>query len=311
MKIAVTSKAFAKNETLKSELQSFFPDCRFNTSGRLLNESELIAFLSDCDGAIIAMEQIQAPVLDDVNLLKVIAKFGVGLNNIDLSYCQKNGIPVKWTAGVNRQSVAEMALGFMLMLIRNLYTTSNQLKKGEWNKSGGQSLYGKTIGIIGMGHIGKELTHLLKPFACRILANDVVDINEFCEKNGVVSVDKETIYAEADIISLHTPLNASTLQFIDATAFHKMTKKPIFINTARGELVNLQDLHDALLNGQLYGAAIDVYDVEPPTHKELLSMPNLVCTPHIGGNSAEATLAMGRSAISHLVDSLLGAANER
>ncbi|MDM7860134.1 phosphoglycerate dehydrogenase [Alteromonas sp. ASW11-36] len=304
MKVAITSKAFANNPTLRQEVESHFEDCRFNTTGRLLTETEFIEFLTDCDGAIVAMEEVVAPVLDTLDKLKVIAKFGVGLNNIDLDYCRSKNIPVKWTAGVNKQSVAEMALGFMLMLSRNLYVTSNQLKAGTWNKSGGQSLYGKTIGIIGFGHIGQELARILQPFNCRLLVNDIIDVSTQCDAFGAQLASKTEIYARADIISLHTPLDDSTFHLFDKSAFAAMQRAPIVLNTARGDLIDLPALQRALETGQISAAAIDVYDQEPPQHPELLSMPNLICTPHIGGNSKEATLAMGRSAIAHLVEHL-------
>jgi phosphoglycerate dehydrogenase-like enzyme len=302
MKVAVTSKAFSKNEVLISELRQHFSDVRLNLTGRLLEGEELNQFLFDRDGAIVAMEQMVPQVVEQLPNLQVISKFGVGLNNIDIEYCEAKNIAVRWTSGVNRCSVAEMTLGFMLMLMRNLYLTSTQLSNGYWNKSGGQSLYGKTIGIIGLGHIGKELVNLLAPFNCEILINDIIEQKTFCSSKNLKSVDKKTLFACSDIVTLHTPLTEDTRGLIDDSCLSQMRKESFIINTARGELIDLIALKKALKNGMIAGAAIDVYDSEPPQDKELLGLDNLICTPHIGGNSAEATLAMGRSAINHLVD---------
>jgi phosphoglycerate dehydrogenase-like enzyme len=302
MKIAVTSKAFSHNEILVQEISKHFQDIKFNLSGKLLVGDALYDFLGDRDGAIVAMEEITAEVVEKLPNLKVIAKFGVGLNNIDINYCQKSGLEVLWSAGVNAKSVAEMSLGFMLMLLRNLYLTSNQLSAGNWNKSGGHSLYGKTIGIIGLGHIGQELVRLLQPFNCRILVNDIVSRSSFCQKFGLQEVSKEVLCRQADIVTIHTPLNAQTRQLVDHKLLASMGKDAYLLNTARGEIVDLSALKQALITGVIAGAAIDVYDVEPPCDAELLALPNLICTPHIGGNSREATLAMGRSAIKHIVE---------
>jgi D-3-phosphoglycerate dehydrogenase len=152
---------------------------------------------------------LTSDLLDKLPDLKIIAKYGVGLDNIDIEACNSRNIKIGWTGGVNRRSVAEMALGFMLALSRNLYITSTQLKQGFWNKNGGSQLTGKTIGIIGAGYIGRELIELLRPFNCKILVNDIIDISNLNVGNIFVS-DKKTIYLNSDIISLHTPLNNET-----------------------------------------------------------------------------------------------------
>ena len=193
-----------------------------------------------------------------------------------------------------------MTLGFMLMLCRNLFVTSNQLKKGSWNKSGGFQLAEKIVGIIGVGHIGKELIRLLRPFNCKILVNDIIDQEEYYRKNNLIVTTKETIFKEADFISVHTPLTDLTKNLINSASISLMKKRAYVINTARGGIINEEDLKNALLNQRIGGAAIDAYLEEPPTDPEFLSIPNLICTPHIGGNANEAVLAMGRSAIDHL-----------
>ena len=156
------------------------------------------------------------------------------------------------------------------------------------------------VGIVGLGHTGREVARLLTPFHCRILANDVVPMDDYARENGIEMVDKETLYAQADLISLHVPCTPETDRLIDAKVLSRMKPGAVLINAARGEIVDLNALKAALTDGSLASAALDVFDVEPPVDLELLGLPNLVATAHIGGNAAEAILAMGRSAIGHL-----------
>lgn len=304
MKVAVTSKSFSRNEILIAEFKNNFDEIKLNHSSKKLTDEELIDFLKDCHGAIIALEDFNKYVIDNLPNIKAISKFGVGLNNIDIEYAKSRNIKIGWEKGVNKQSVAEMTLGFMLMLIRNLYITSNLLSNGIWQKNGGYSLYNKTIGIIGVGNIGQELINLLKAFNCTILVNDIINQDEYYEKHNLKEVSKEEIFRYSDIITIHTPLNEQTHNLININTLQLMKKSAFLINTARGEIVNLSDLKFALNTNLIAGAAIDVYHEEPPKDLELLGLSNLICTPHIGGNSEEAVLAMGRSAIKQLKDLL-------
>ena len=305
MKIIATSPSFSKNKTLQEEIYKYFPNAKLNLEGKRFTQEELIEYIKDADAIIVGLEPITSEVLDNCPNLKMISKYGVGLNNIDLEECKKRGIKIGWTGGVNRLSVAEMALGFMLMFSRNLFMTSNKLKSGVWNKSGGFQLSGKTIGIVGVGYIGKELVRLLEPFGCKILVNDIINQDEYYQKNNLIEVTKEELYKESDFISIHTPQDEDTFNFITLDEMKLMKSTAYLLNTARGGLINEQDLKFALQNGIIAGAAIDAYVEEPPTDKEFLSLPNLICTPHIGGNAKEAVEAMGMSAIRHLKEVLL------
>jgi phosphoglycerate dehydrogenase-like enzyme len=301
MQVRVSTIAFSKNKSLVDILLKYFPDAKVNVEGKRMNDDELVNFFSDADAVIVGLEKMTPEILDKLPRLRLIAKYGVGLDNIDLIACQERGIRIGWTGGVNKRSVAEMALGFMLALCRNLYSTSNEMKQMIWNKSGGFQLSGKTVGIIGLGNIGKELTILLKPFGCKILVNDIVDIVKFSESNNLISVEKDELFAQSDIISIHTPATSETLNLLSMNEFRAMKSSAFIINTARGGIINEYDLKIALRDNIIAGAAIDVYNTEPPTDLELLEMPNVICTPHTGGNAAEAVLAMGESAISHLL----------
>lgn len=302
MKIAATSPSFSKNRTLQNEIRKYFPDAKLNLEGVRFNKEELIDFIKDADGVILGLEPFDEDIIKQCPNVKMVSKYGVGLNNIDLEACKRNHIAIGWTGGVNKRSVSEMTLGYMLMLARNLYITSNELKNGTWNKSGGFQLSGKTIGIIGVGHIGKDLVQLLKPFSCKILVNDIIDQDNYYKKNNLTETTKDEIYKKSDFITIHTPYNDTTKNMINKETLSLMKSSAYVINSARGGIVNENDLKFALKNNIIAGAAIDAYVKEPPTDEELLSLPNLICTPHIGGNAKEAVEAMGMSAIKHLVE---------
>jgi len=301
MNIVITSPSFSKNKHLVKEVLRFFPNAKFNTEGTLFTKKELIEFLKGYECAIVGLDKIDSEVLDNCPELKYISKYGVGLDNIDLEECEKRDIGIGWTGGVNKLSVAEMTLGFMLSLSRNLYTTSNELKNGIWNKSGGFQLSGKTVGIIGIGHIGKEVARLLKPFGCKILVNDIINQTKYYQENGLIETTKDEIFKNADVITIHTPLTFEMKYLINKETLSMMKPNAIVINTARGGIINQDDLKWALKNDIISGAAIDAYEVEPPEDEEFVSLPNLITTPHIGGNAQEAVKAMGLAAIENVI----------
>lgn len=301
----MTSKSFSNNSILINELRKSYTSINLNDENKLKTKDQLISFLQSADAAIVGLDPIDEEVLAACPSLKAIAKYGVGLNNIDQEACKKHGVKIGWTGGVNKISVAEMAIGFMLGLSRNLFFSSNNLKEGQWIKDGGFQLSEKTIGIIGCGHIGKEVIRMLKPFNCKILVNDIIDQNEFYKTNAVTAASKEDIYQYSDIITIHTPLDESTENLINLTTMSKCVKKPYIINTARGGIVNEAELLEALNNNYISGAALDSYVIEPLDIKEIYQHPKIITTPHIGGNAKEAVLAMGQTAIKNLNDLVL------
>ncbi len=301
-KIKVTSISFSKNEFLVSELKNFFPNSLVNEKFIRFKDDDLINYLSDADGAIIGVEDINDNVLKQLPNLKFISKYGVGLNNIDIDSCKNRNVKIGWVGGVNRYSVAEQTVCFMIMLARNLYISSNELKYNySWVKNGGFQIRNKKIGIIGLGFIGKEVVNLLKPFNCEILANDIVDLSNYAKANGIKLVSKETILKSCDIITIHTPLNNSTINMISNKEFNLMKDTSFIINTSRGGIIEENALYYALKNKLISGAALDVYLDEPKPFKKLCQIRNLICTPHIAGNSIESVKGMGMASIDHLV----------
>jgi D-3-phosphoglycerate dehydrogenase len=300
-RVGVTPPAFCRSEILRTKLSRVFPDSTFNDRSCYLSESELIEFLKDADAAVIGRDPISEKVLQSLPNLKIIAKYGVGLDSIDQEAMGRHGVHLGWTPGVNRLSVAEMTVGFMIGLCHNLFRGGYGLKSGEWRKHGGVQLAGKTVGIIGCGHVGMEVVRLLVPFGCEILACDILDKSEFCREYEGSQVELGELITRSDIVSLHVPLTELTRNMMDGEVFKQMKTTAFLINTSRGGVVDQEALKTALRDETLAGAALDVFVEEPPADKELLALPNLMVTPHIGGNTREAVEAMGGSAIDHLV----------
>lgn len=304
VKVKVTSPSFSKSsilvEELKSVLRGIDHELIINSAQIKFESNELIKYLEDADIAVVGLEVINKDVLSKLTKLKMISKYGVGTDNIDLEECQKRQITFGWTPGVNRRSVSEMTLGFMLSLCRNLALTNIKLKSGVWHKDGGYQLTGKTVGIIGLGNIGQDLVRLLQPFECKIQYCDIEEKKNFSSQFGLTKVSFDEIFSTSDIVSVHVPFTEKTNHFINYSMLKKMKPGSIFINTSRGNVIIQEDLKRVLLENHLAGAAIDVYDIEPPVDMELISISNLINTPHIGGNSKEAVLSMGRSAIEHV-----------
>ena len=303
LSIGITTVAFSKNEALVNKVKDLgFKNVYINKELKRFTKDELIKFLSKCDVAIVGLDKIDEEILSLTPKLKALSKYGVGLDNIDFNACKKYNIEVLHTQGVNKRSVSELTLGCILSLLRNIYISSNLLKNNIWEKNGGVQLTNKTIGIIGVGNIGKDLIQLLKPFSCKILVNDIINQDEYYKDNNLIENSKEKIFRDADIITIHTPLNESTKYMIDKKSLNLMKPNAIVINTARGGIINQEDLKWALKNNIIAGAAIDAYEIEPPEDLEFLSLPNLINTPHIGGNAIEAVEAMGESAIENILN---------
>ena len=298
--IAVTSRSFSKNPVLRNELLSKFSRVKFNDEGIVLAGEELVSFLADSTRAITALETISYEVLERLPRLKVISKYGVGLDMIDLNAMREFGKRLGWTGGVNKRSVSELVICFAIAMLRQIPAANESVVNGVWRQYTGHLLSNKKIGIIGCGFIGKDLVHLLEAFQCTIFVNDVVTYQDFYAKHNIEVVSLERLLSESDIVTLHVPLKKDTYKILDEARLELMKRGAILINTARGDLVDEIALKKKLKNGSLYAAAFDVFSVEPPQDQELLELPNFWATPHIGGSSVEAILAMGRAAIEGL-----------
>jgi phosphoglycerate dehydrogenase-like enzyme len=235
--------------------------------------------------------------------LKYVITCGAGLDNIDLKYCAQKGIKVFNAPGSNAASVAEHVIMVMLAVLRNLNACQDSVHAGKFERFelAGNELMGKTIGIIGVGAIGRHLVHRLSVFGVDIVYNDIRRDLETEQRYGVRFVDLDTLYKEADLITLHAWLDDKTMHMINDSAIAKMKKGAILVNAARGKLVDQEALVRGLESGKLRGAAIDVYEDEPPNFKPLLERRDVVFTPHNSGVPKEGYVRMNTWAVDNFL----------
>jgi D-3-phosphoglycerate dehydrogenase len=277
-----------------------YPASVFNETGRPLGGRALIDFLSGHSKAITGLEVLDEAVFAALPDLRVVSKYGVGLDMIDVDAARRHGVAIRWTPGVNRQSVAELTIAFMIALARNLVPLAREMREGVWTRGGGRQLSSATVGVLGCGHVGQTVARLCRAFGATVLAHDIVHDTAFYEATRVTPVSFEALLGDSDFLTIHVPLDASTRGMIGAAELARMKPTAFLINTARGGIVDEHALKRALADHKIGGAAFDVFHFEPPADTELLMLPNFVATPHVGGSSAEAVLAMGRAAIAGL-----------
>jgi D-3-phosphoglycerate dehydrogenase len=270
----------------------------FNDDGLSLDGDSLVSFLAGHPLAITALETIDEKVLQRLPDLKVISKVGVGIDMIDLDAMQRHGVRLAWSRGTNARSVSELTLALMLTLLRHLPSATQLVRQGEWRQVQGSTLTGRTVGIVGFGHVGRDLAGLLGAFSCRVLAHDIAPLADL--PAHVEQASLESLLGRSEIVSLHTVLSEATRNLIAEERIGSMRPGALLINTSRGGLVDETALFDALSSGHLGGAALDVFSSEPPGDHPLLGLDQVIVTPHIGGSTREAVLAMGHAAIDGL-----------
>lgn len=298
--IAVASRSFSQDEFLKQKLSEKYASVKYNDTGRSLQGEELISFLKGAEKAIVALEKINDGILKHLPELKVISKYGVGLDNISFEDLLKNNVQLAWQGGVNRRSVAELAMHFIIGCVRGSFHSHHEVQKGTWTQFKGQNLTGKTVGILGLGHVGQELIPFLKPYGVNILAYDLFDKNDYCTSNGLKQTTIENILKESDVVSIHLPLTTKTKGLLSREKLMLMKKGSFLVNTARGGLVDENALYELLSARHIQSAAFDVFETEPPGDHKLFSLDNFFPTAHIGGSSIQSIRLMGQAAIEGL-----------
>ena len=289
MKIIVAEKI---SGSALAELQE--PGWTVLTADQL--EGKLAEHLESADALIVrSAVQADAKLLAHAKKLRVIGRAGVGVDNIDLEAATHQGIAVMNTPGANAVAVAEQTLGMMLAMARHLCRADALMHSGKWEKKSlqGTELRGKTLGIIGLGRIGMEVARRARAFGMELVAHDPFVSVTVAKAQGIRLAGLEDIYAAADYITLHVGLTPQTTGMINAGSIARMKKGVRLVNCARGELVNEVDLAQALKQGQVAAAAIDVFAEEPPQNSPLLALENVVLTPHVGGSTREAQEAVG------------------
>ena len=296
----IASRSFSKHPVLRNEVLKRYPEAKFNDKGLSLSGDSLVEFLEGYEKAITALEKIDESILKQLPSLKVIGKYGVGLDMIDLHAMKEYGVQLGWTGGVNKRSVSELVVSFSIALLHRTVFANAEVKKGEWYQVKGRQLSECTVGIIGCGHVGKDLVKLLRPFNCKILAHDILDFKSFYQDNDVIATGLDELIKESDVITLHLPLDHSTKNIMSREKLSLIKKDAILINLARGGLIDEIALKEILKDRQIAGAALDVFAIEPPIDNEFSDLENVLITPHIGGSTEEAILAMGMAAIDGL-----------
>ncbi len=273
-----------------------------------MSPDELISCIGEYHGLIIrSATKVTSEVIDAAVNLKVVGRAGSGLDNVDRAAASLKGIVVMNTPGGNTVTTAEHAVAMIIALARKIPQATASMKAGKWEKKKfmGVELYNKTIGVIGLGAIGSQVARKAQGFEMTVIAYDPFLSDEKAKGLGVEKVDLPELYSRSDFISIHTPKTPETAGIINSETIKTMKDGVRIINCARGGIINEKDLYDALISGKVAGAAIDVFDVEPPTDNPLVGLDNVICTPHLGASTQEAQVNVAVAVAAQIVDYLV------
>ena len=296
-RVAVTSGLFAAMPEMAARIRADYPDAKIVEGRPPMAEDDIIEFVKDHDVVVAGIEPYTERVLDNLPDLKVIACCSAGVDHLDPRLLHERGIRMGWIPGVNKYAVSEMALCFMIDLLREIHTSNVNMRSGGWSRARGLLLRGRTVGIHGCGNIGKEVVRLLQPFGCNVLACDRMDYPEFYEQYGVTPVSPEQLWAESEVLTIHLPRNSTTIGMYSAEVLDQLRHGVYLVNTARGRIVDEAALKERLEDGRITAAAFDVFAVEPPDDHSLMQLPNFLATAHIGAGAEEAWIAMAEAGI--------------
>lgn len=309
MKVLITPRGFA-NYGLEQVryMESKGISVHYNNTGKAYSKEEFHKLAADADAIIVGVDIIDRELMDKCPKLKVICKFGVGTDNIDLDCAKEKGIFVGRTVGSNSKAVAEHVVALMFADAKNVYSTITEVKEYQWNKPTGQEVSGKTLGIIGFGMIGKDIATFANGLSMKVYAYDAFEItDEVAREYHVEKKSLEEIISESDYISLHVPLLDSTKNMISTEEFKKMKKDACLINAARGGIVDEEALYEALVNKEIRSAYFDVYSSEPPAADDrLIRLDNFFLTPHTAARTVESEKRTCQMSTEIIVEHLLG-----
>lgn len=301
MKILVTPRSFGKTDpSLFQRLRDAGLEIVRNETGAVLDEESMCRLIAPCAGVILGVDPLGKKVLDNAPLLKAVSRYGVGLDNVDLQECAKRGITVSRTLGAIENAVADYAFSLILGVARRTCLIDRRCRANDWKKITSLDVFGKTLGVIGLGAVGKCVARRAKGFEMRILAHDIAWDAEFASKYDVIPRNVDDICREADIITLHCSLNEQTRHLIDARRIELMKKTAILINTARGGIVDDDALLEALCDNRIYGAGLDVFEREPPANRAWLELDNVILGSHCSSSTKDAVERMGNMALENL-----------
>ena len=304
-KILVTPRSFGKNmPELFEMLEQAGYEVKRNTTGAILSHEQMREMLADCVGVIIGVDPLDAEILACAPHLRAVAKYGVGVDNIDLDYCQSHSIRVSRTVGANSEAVADYALALMLAVARGVVQIDGKCRRLNWGKITTRDVSHATLGLFGLGAIGRLVAKRARGFDMKIMAYDPYWPEEFARQNSIERAEPQEIFQNADFISLHLPLTPETEGFVGRKELAMMKKDAVLINTARGGLVDEKALLEALKEKQIYGAGLDAFAHEPPEDNDWFALDNVVLGSHCAASTRGATENMGRMATENLLKDL-------
>jgi D-3-phosphoglycerate dehydrogenase len=273
-----------------------------------LSGDELVHLLDSVEIYVVGNARIPRRVIEAAPGLRLICKYGVGVDNIDLQAATERGVLVTNAPGANAISVAEMTLGLILCLARRLKEAENTVRQGGWRVTVGRELYARTLGIVGLGNIGKQVAVRAKAFGMKVLSNDIVDYPDFRREHGVEPVGLDELLAASDVVTLHVPLTPLTRRMISGPQLARMKRGALLIDTARGGVIVEEELAHAVASGHLAGAALDVFEQEPLGPSPLRDLPQVILTPHVAGITREAADRVAQVTLANVLAFLAGQA---
>ena len=307
-KVLITPRSYGKYRTaVVDEIRNAGYEPILNPYGQILTKDQLKALLPDCAGVIVGVDPLDADVLSCAPNLRAISKYGVGTDNIDMEYCKAHGIPVTITRGANSNAVADYAFTLLCCCARRVTEIDRQCHARDCHKMMGLDIYGKSIGILGLGAIGRGVAQRAAGFSMQVKAYDVFWDAAYAEAHGIAYAEPQEIFSTCDFISLHLPLTDETRNLVDDAAFSLMKPSCILVNTARGGLIDERALIRALQDHRIAAAGIDVFQEEPPADPDLYKLDNLIMGSHCAASTVGASDTMSQMATDNLLQSLQAA----
>ena len=307
LKVVVGSRSRSRSKEAMEILEKNGYILELNPFDRTMTEDELIERIKGASALVAGSDKVTKRVLEAGSpTLKIVAKQGVGYNTIDIEAAKELGIAVTITPGANSKSVADLTMGLILNAARNISGMDRAIRNNEWYRYTGCELNNKIIDIVGMGHIGGEVAKRAYAFGMKILAYDIYPRQDFIEKYNVTYVSLEKLFNQSDVITLHAPAIKATENMINRDSLNLMKSTAILVNAARGELINEEDLYEALKNKKIGFAALDVYKNEPLKNSKLTDLENIVFTAHAGAYTKSAIIGAGVIASEEIVRVLSG-----
>lgn len=303
MKVLITSNSFGKFDGVpRQKMEALGWELIGNRYNHIMNEDEMVKEVDGVDAIILGSDTVSEKVLKAAKDLKIISRYGVGIDNINLEVAKEMGIEVTITSNCNTQAVGDYTIGLMLATLRHICNVDHHLKKNEWIKETGLDLTNKTVGVFGLGAIGKEVIKRLKGFNCTILGYDQYIDETYCKSENITIKQPNEIFKEADIITLHIPGNKDGTHVISQKELDMMSPSTVIINTARASLIDEDALINALKDKKIYGYGCDVFVDEPHINTEFQALNNVVLSPHNAAVSVEAINKMSHKAVNNLIE---------